>query len=240
MPAARLSGQQARVLRELGIDVWRLREAQQSLTAAEPVPPAATNVEQEHTAPVADIAAGDWDDLNAAIRSCTCCELCNTRNRAVCGVGDPQADWLIIGEAPGADEDRQGEPFVGRAGQLLNEMLRAIGLNREQVFIANVLKCRPPNNRDPQSVEVDACLPYLRRQIELLQPKVILVAGRIAAQALLQADKPLSALRGQCHEFGGIPLVVTYHPAYLLRSPAQKSKSWADLKLALDVIAGAA
>ncbi len=150
------------------------------------------------------------------------------------GVGNPKADWLIIGEAPGVEEDRRGEPFVGRAGQLLNAMLKAIGLAREQVFIANVLKSRPPNNRDPKPDEVAACIPYLMRQIALIQPRLILAVGRIAAQNLLQTEMALGRLRGQVHTFGELntPLIVTYHPAYLLRTPADKRKAWEDLKFA--------
>ena len=150
------------------------------------------------------------------------------------GVGNRRAEWLVIGEAPGAEEDRRGEPFVGRAGQLLNAMLAAIGLPREQVFIANVLKSRPPNNRDPKPDEVAACLPYLMRQIALLQPRLMLAVGRIAAQNLLATDVPLGRLRGQLHSFGELntPLIVTYHPAYLLRTPADKRKAWEDLKFA--------
>ena len=154
-------------------------------------------------------------------------------------MGNPQADWLVVGEAPGADEDRQGEPFVGRAGQLLNSMLRAIGLPREQVYIANVLKCRPPHNRDPLVTETSECLPYLERQIALLRPKILLVVGRIAAQSLLRTDVSLGRLRQQVHMFGAtrVPLVVTYHPAYLLRTPADKRKTWEDLKFAREVLA---
>jgi DNA polymerase len=152
----------------------------------------------------------------------------------VFGVGNTQAEWLIIGEAPGAEEDRQGEPFVGRAGQLLNAMLLAIGLPRETVFIANVLKCRPPGNRDPRPEEVSNCLPFLSQQIALLKPKVMLAVGRIAAQNLLATDVPLARLRGKLHRFGEAetPLVITYHPAYLLRTPADKRKAWEDLKFA--------
>jgi len=152
-------------------------------------------------------------------------------------VGNRRADWLIIGEAPGAEEDRQGEPFVGRAGQLLNAMLKSLGLPRESVFIANVLKSRPPGNRDPKPDEVAACLPYLMRQIALLQPKLMLAVGRIAAQNLLATNLALARLRGQVHTFGELntPLIVTYHPAYLLRSPADKRKAWEDLKFARSV-----
>jgi DNA polymerase len=152
----------------------------------------------------------------------------------VFGVGDRRARWMVIGEAPGADEDRQGEPFVGRAGQLLNEMLLAAGVSREQVYIANILKCRPPENRDPKPEESASCEGYLRRQIALVQPGLLLVVGRIAAQKLLATDTPIGKLRGEVHRYGpaGIPVVVTYHPAYLLRSPGQKRKSWEDLCLA--------
>jgi DNA polymerase len=153
-------------------------------------------------------------------------------------VGPQRADWLVIGEAPGAEEDRRGEPFVGAAGQLLDAMLRAIGLDRKtNVYIANVLKSRPPHNRDPKPDEVAACMPYLLRQIALLQPKIMLAVGRIAAQNLLATDAPLARLRGRVHSFGELhtPLVVTYHPAYLLRTPADKRKAWEDLKFARSV-----
>jgi len=169
---------------------------------------------------------------------CTRCPLHLTRTQGVFGVGPRRADWLVIGEAPGAEEDRRGEPFVGAAGQLLDAMLRAIGLDRTRnVYIANVLKSRPPGNRDPKPEEVAACLPYLLRQIELLQPRLILAVGRIAAQNLLATDAPLGRLRGQVHHFGELntPLVVTYHPAYLLRTPADKRKAWEDLKFARNV-----
>jgi uracil-DNA glycosylase len=185
---------------------------------------------------VADL---DWAQLRERIAGCTRCALSATRTQTVFGVGNPEADWLVVGEAPGAEEDRQGEPFVGRAGQLLNSMLRAIGLAREQVFIANVLKCRPPGNRDPSPQEVAECLPYLERQIALIKPKIMLAVGRIASQALLHTDVPLGRLRQQVHAFGAsrVPLVVTYHPAYLLRTPADKRKAWEDLKFARGVCA---
>jgi uracil-DNA glycosylase len=182
----------------------------------------------------ANVAAMDWEALTASVRTCTLCPLHVTRTQGVFGVGDRQADWMVIGEAPGADEDRQGEPFVGRAGLLLNSMLKAIGLAREQVFIANILKSRPPNNRDPRPEEVRACLPYLFRQIELVNPRLILCVGRIAAQTLLETDTSIGKLRGTLHRIAGNrPMIVTYHPAYLLRSPGEKRKSWADLLLAL-------
>jgi DNA polymerase len=175
-----------------------------------------------------------WEEVRAEVLSCTRCGLHTTRTQGVFGVGNRRAEWLVIGEAPGAEEDRRGEPFVGRAGQLLNAMLAAIGLPREQVFIANVLKSRPPSNRDPRPDEVAACLPFLMRQIALLQPRLMLAVGRIAAQNLLATDMPLGRLRGQLHHFGELntPLIVTYHPAYLLRTPADKRKAWEDLKFA--------
>jgi len=172
----------------------------------------------------------DWDSLRAAVRGCTKCGLHTTRTQAVFGVGSRSADLMIVGEAPGADEDRQGEPFVGRAGQLLNAMLRAIGLGREQVYIANILKCRPPGNRDPQPEEALCCEPYLQRQIELVKPRVLLAAGRVAAQNLLKSTENVGRLRAGEHRLHGIPLVVTYHPAYLLRSPEEKAKAWQDLQ----------
>ncbi len=184
-------------------------------------------------------AGADWAELKARVAACTRCPLSATRTQTVFGVGNLQADWLIVGEAPGAEEDRRGEPFVGRAGQLLNSMLQAIGLPREQVYIANVLKCRPPGNRDPGALEAAECLPYLEQQIALLKPKIMLAVGRIAAQNLLRTEKTLGNLRQQVHRFGlaQVPLVVTYHPAYLLRTPGDKRKAWEDLKFARDVCA---
>jgi len=176
----------------------------------------------------------DWGTLRERVAGCMACDLCKTRTQTVFGVGNTRAEWLVIGEAPGGEEDRQGEPFVGRAGQLLNAMLMAIGLPRETVFIANILKCRPPGNRDPRPEEVARCLPFLQAQIALLKPKIMLAVGRIAAQNLLATDLPLARLRGKLHRFGeaGTPLVITYHPAYLLRTPSDKRKAWEDLKFA--------
>lgn len=184
-------------------------------------------------------AGMDWSALRARVAACTRCSLSATRTQTVFGVGNLQAEWLIVGEAPGAEEDRSGEPFVGRAGQLLNSMLRAIGLAREQVYIANVLKCRPPGNRDPVFSETVECLPYLEQQIALLKPKIMLAVGRIAAQNLLRTDKTLGSLRQQVHRFGvsQVPLIVTYHPGYLLRTPTDKRKTWEDLKFAREVCA---
>ena len=181
--------------------------------------------------------AASLDELKQTVSDCSLCELHRSRTQTVFGTGHPAAEWLIIGEAPGADEDRLGEPFVGRAGQLLTSMLRAMGLAREEVFIANILKCRPPNNRDPQADEVAHCSAYLRQQIELIQPKIILVVGRIAAQSLLNVDTPIGKMRGQkfSYQDTDIPVVATYHPAYLLRSPQQKRSAWQDLKFALEV-----
>lgn len=176
-----------------------------------------------------------WHDLQHEVSICRACELCETRTQTVFGVGNHHASWMLIGEAPGQNEDLQGEPFVGKAGQLLTEMLRAIGLKREEVFIANMLKCRPPNNRDPQAGEIAACHDFLQRQIELLQPKLIVAVGRIAAQNLLKTQQPLAKLRGVRHRLGNYPLVVVHHPAYLLRALSEKAKAWDDLQFALSV-----
>jgi DNA polymerase len=177
----------------------------------------------------ADVEAR-WKRLEQAVGSCEKCEaLCASRTQTVFGVGNHQAELFVIGEAPGRDEDQQGEPFVGRAGQLLNAMLKAIGLQREQVFIANILKCRPPDNRDPRPQEAANCSEFLRTQIDLVQPKVILVVGRIAAQNLLATQQAIGKLRGRQHSYNGTPVIVTYHPAYLLRKPSEKRKSWQDL-----------
>ena len=185
--------------------------------------------------PVADM---DWDTLTETVAACQACGLCHSRRHTVFGVGDRQADWLVVGEAPGEMEDLQGEPFVGPAGQLLDNMLRAIGLGRhENVYLTNVLRCRPPANRNPEPAEVAQCEPYLRRQVALLQPKIILAMGRFAVQSLLGSTEPIGKLRGQIHHYAGVPVVVTYHPAYLLRNLPDKAKAWADLCLALDQLA---
>ena len=176
----------------------------------------------------------DWPTLRASVTNCQLCTLHKSRTQTVFGTGDTQADWMIVGEAPGANEDRQGEPFVGRAGQLLNNMMAAVGLPRNAVYISNVLKCRPPNNRDPKPEESALCRGYLERQIALIQPKLIIVVGRIAAHNLLNVTTPLGRLRGQLHTLpnSDIPVLVTYHPAYLLRQPLEKRKAWQDLQLA--------
>ena len=187
----------------------------------------------------------DWPALRDTVANCRACGLCQSRTQPVFGVGHEQADWMIIGEAPGEQEDKQGEPFVGRAGQLLDRMLAAIELTRgeeastKQVFIANVLKCRPPANRNPQPQEVAQCEPFLMRQIALVKPKVIVAMGRFAVQSLLKSSEPIGRLRGKVHEVAGVPVVVTYHPAYLLRSPADKGLAWDDLCLAREVMAKA-
>ena len=194
-----------------------------------PAKPEAGFESQADTESPGDRAA--WSELETAVAECTRCELHTSRTQAVFGVGNRNADLLIIGEAPGRDEDLQGEPFVGRAGQLLNAMLAAIGFQREQVYIANILKCRPPNNRDPSPEEAACCHPWLQQQIDLVNPKVILAIGRIAAHNLLNTDVSVGSMRGKQHSYNGIPLIVSYHPAYLLRKPVEKRKSWQDLKL---------
>ena len=222
----------------LGIDRWVPRDAPAEVASpGEIVGGSSIAVPVARSAPAnAPFApSADWGTLRERVAACTACaELCRTRTQTVFGVGNTSAEWLVIGEAPGGEEDRQGEPFVGRAGQLLNAMLLAIGLPREQVFIANILKCRPPGNRDPKPEEISRCLPYLSNQIALLKPKIILAVGRIAAQNLLATDAPLARMRGKLHSFGdpATPLIITYHPAYLLRTPADKRKAWEDLKLA--------
>jgi uracil-DNA glycosylase family 4 len=191
--------------------------------------------------PVSASTTTTWESLRSEVLACTKCALHASRTQGVFGVGNREAQWLVVGEAPGAEEDRRGEPFVGRAGHLLDAMLKAIGLSRgRNVYIANVLKSRPPGNRDPKPEEVAACLPYLMRQIELLKPRVMLAVGRIAAQNLLATDAPLGRLRGKVHHFGELntPLIVTYHPAYLLRTPGDKRKAWEDLKFARSVFQG--
>ncbi len=211
-----LTARRRTILAEMGIEVWTARSAPSA--SAETVP--------------------GWQPLREAVSSCTRCELHRSRTQTVFGVGSETARWMIVGEAPGAEEDRRGEPFVGPAGQLLDEMLRAVGVSRGEVFIANVLKCRPPENRDPRPAEITACADHLNAQLRLIRPKLILAVGRIAAQSLLRQEVPVGRLRGRVHAYGpeGTPLVVTYHPAYLLRSPAEKRKAWDDLRLAVDAV----
>jgi DNA polymerase len=216
-------------LQAIGIESWVRRGA----PVMAPIPPSPAPAESPRE------GGFDWPELESRVAHCERCPLHATRTRPVFGVGSRQAQWLIVGEAPGAEEDARGEPFVGRAGQLLNSMLRAVGLKREEVYIANVLKCRPPGNRDPAPLEAAECLPYLEQQIALLNPKIMLAVGRIAAQNLLRTESPLGRLRKQVHRFGRsqVPLIATYHPAYLLRAPAEKRKAWEDLKFAREVCA---
>jgi uracil-DNA glycosylase len=205
------------ILAEMGISpVWRLRGEKEKESFSE-----------------------TWIELKQAVPACTACGLHKSRTQTVFGVGDEQADWMLIGEAPGAEEDRLGEPFVGQAGRLLDNMLAAIDLRRgENVYIANVLKCRPPANRNPAPEEVEKCSPHLRAQIRLIGPKLIIAMGRFAAQALLNSDASIASLRGRVHAYAGVPLIVTYHPAYLLRTLPDKAKAWEDLVFAKKTMAG--
>ena len=241
---------QRRAYLALGIGpAWQRRAPQAGNGAPQDTATAVATAPAPATAPAlgapdaGDVSTMDWPALRAAVEQCRACALCESRTRTVFGVGDEQASWMVIGEAPGAEEDRRGEPFVGNAGKLLDQMLAALGLDRERaVFIANVLKCRPPQNRDPSPAEMQHCEPYLRRQIELVAPRVIVVAGRIAAQALLRTDASIANLRGRLHGYRiaerTIPVVVTYHPAYLLRSLPDKARAWEDLCLARRAHAG--
>ncbi len=254
---------QRAMLGAMGITVWapgaaRPRELAPTASAepastpqrpATPQVPARTLTDAPHAGPTdattrsardLEIAALDWPALRERVASCRACRLCEGRTQTVFGVGNEQAHCMIVGEAPGENEDRQGEPFVGSAGQLLDRMLHAIGLTRasaepaEQVYIANTLKCRPPRNRNPEPDELALCSAYLKRQIELVQPRLLLAMGRFAVQTLLDSSEPIGRLRGRVHRVGGRPVVVTYHPAYLLRNPADKARAWADLCLAAE------
>ncbi len=227
------------ILREMGLaPIWKTRAA--------PAQPALTPVEVSDAVPStpsvareARIAKMDWTVLKAAVTSCTACPLHSMRKQAVFGVGDETANWLIVGEAPGAEEDQTGEPFVGQAGRLLDAMLASIGLSRTaNVYIANVLKCRPPANRNPEPAEVSQCSPHLERQIDLIRPKLILAMGRFAVQTLLATDASIASLRGRLHAYRGVPLIVTYHPAYLLRTLPDKAKAWQDLVFAVRTFEG--
>lgn len=270
--SARWSDRQQAMLREMGVTLWLppapaevpLPEVTVPVPVQAPVPsPAPAPAPVRMSRPVAavaevnllsaprplaarpsGVAAMDWPALREAVAGCEACGLCRGRQNTVFGVGHEQAQWMIIGEAPGEQEDRQGEPFVGKAGQLLDNMLRAVGLTRaeagpeQQVYIANVLKCRPPMNRNPEPQEVAQCEPFLKRQVELVAPKLILAMGRFAVQSILQTGEPIGRLRGRVHAYQGVPVVVTYHPAYLLRNPADKARSWDDLCLARAVLRG--
>jgi len=246
------------ILEEMGLGpVWRLRApdvAPEKADAAQPaavvpstpaasasgpprrtVAPAASQENDERRSAILQM---DWAVLKASVAQCIACPLHAKRTNTVFGVGDEQADWLFVGEGPGAEEDAQGEPFVGQAGRLLDNMLAAIELKRgEQVYIANVVKCRPPGNRNPEALEMHRCEPYLTRQIALIQPKLIVAMGRIAATHLLATDASIASLRGRVHDYQGTPLIVTYHPAYLLRTLTDKAKSWADLCFARETMA---
>jgi DNA polymerase len=237
----------ADLLKEMGLaPVWRLRSAgADPVSAAVPVPAQAPDeVASPVSTPAAtatfgEVAAMDWAQLKAKVRDCRDCKLRAGCTQTVFGVGDEQADWMMVGEAPGQEEDRLGEPFVGQAGRLLDNMLASVSLARaKNVYIANVIKCRPPGNRNPEPDEVAKCSPHLRRQVALVQPKLIVAMGRFAAQALLGTDASIASLRGKVHRYAGVPLVVTYHPAYLLRTLPDKAKAWADLLLARRTIAG--
>jgi DNA polymerase len=262
------------MLREMGLRVWQPPAAAQvaaqeapngesrrggAQARAEPPAPIASLGEAPRAAvpqqasatpdaaaaiPIEALATLDWPALRDAVATCRACRLCESRKQTVFGVGHPQAHWMVVGEAPGAQEDEQGEPFVGAAGQLLDAMLHAIGLSRAaegdaaaRVFIANTLKCRPPGNRNPQPDEMQRCEPFLVRQIQLVRPRLILAMGRFAVQALLRTSEPVGRLRGRVHRYQGVPLVVTYHPAYLLRNLPDKARAWEDLCLAADVMA---
>ena len=239
-------------LREMGLaPVWRLRtgesQARPAATAALAAAPAVEVLPSpapEPSAPepegrTARILRMDWSDLRRTVSACEDCALCKTRTNTVFGVGDEKANWMLVGEAPGAEEDARGEPFVGQAGRLLDNMLAAIGLRRgANVYIANVLKCRPPGNRNPEGREVAQCSPHLQRQIELIRPKLIMAMGRFAAQTLLETEATIGSLRGRVHRHRGVPLIVSYHPAYLLRSLSEKAKAWEDLCFARKTMRG--
>jgi len=247
------------LLREMGLGpLWKLRHAVAGKTAATPAvrPVAQTDRVPEPVAATPSLAAiapapevqvtvadqtqrtdalarMDWPALKAAVSTCTACALCGSRKNTVFGVGDESAQWMIVGEAPGAEEDARGEPFVGQAGQLLDAMLAALEMRRgKNVYIANVLKCRPPGNRNPAPEEVARCAPHLLRQVALVKPTLILLMGRFAAQTVLQSDASIASLRGRLHNFAGTPAIVTYHPAYLLRAPTEKARAWEDLLFA--------
>ncbi len=230
-------------LQAMGIDVWLPRTSKHgadgtALNEYGTQKDAIVEQGNYNETAVPSIISGEndeWQKFQQDVASCQRCSLSATRTQTVFGSGDNNADWMLIGEAPGRNEDLEGKPFVGKAGLLLTEMLRAVGLTREQVFIANIIKCRPPENRDPKTEEVTACSDYLHRQIDEIRPKIILALGRIAAQNLLKTDQPIGKLRGTVHYLDKTPVVVIYHPAYLLRSLLEKRKAWADLQMALQL-----
>jgi len=247
----RWSERQRAMLKEIGVRLWEPPAntdeavASPDVAVAERPPAEALRAEERGAAaPVTigpravGVEAMDWPALREAVAGCTACKLCKGRTQTVFGVGNLNAHWMIVGEAPGEQEDRQGEPFVGKSGQLLDNMLRALGLTRSeadaarQVYIANTLKCRPPGNRNPEPEELAQCEPFLIRQVALVKPKIILAMGRFAVQSLLRSSEPIGRLRGRVHHYQGVPLIVTYHPAYLLRNLEDKAKAWDDLCLA--------
>lgn len=234
-----MDSRRALYLKEMGVDVWVRRDPRPARQANAVAATAGSEEEVAVRPARRPDEPAEWERLEAEVCECKQCALHAARTQTVFGVGNPSADWLFVGEAPGAEEDRRGEPFVGRAGQLLTNMIRALGLDRPDVYIANILKCRPPGNRDPRPDESQACRPFLERQMTLIRPRVIVALGRIAAQNLLETDQPLGRLRGGRYQYGpdAIPLVVTYHPAYLLRSPLDKRKAWEDLLLARRLLA---
>lgn len=232
---------QQQYLEAMGIDVWQRRDLPaNAIVETSPPETVPSEVKPAVTIPVVadDVGIMEWDRLRSTVASCELCSLHTTRTQSVFGTGDQQAKLMIIGDAPGIDEDRQGDPFVGRAGQLLNEMLRAIGFKREQVYIANIIKCRPSNSSAPQAAEMSSCHAYLQRQIALVQPTVILVVGELTAQYLLKREEPLADLRGKEHRYpgGDVPVIATYHPAFLLDSSTEKSNAWHDLLMARTIV----
>ncbi len=241
------------ILRELGLlPLWRRRDVSADVAEARNAVSSSVAEATARYAPIAPrtsrdppvdrvqhIAALEWPEFATDVAACTACGLCRTRNKAVPGVGDVHAQWLFVGEAPGAEEDARGEPFVGQAGRLLDNMLAALGMKRgKNVYIANVLKCRPPGNRTPSPLEVESCRPYLDRQIALIRPTLIVALGKSAATTLLNVDATIASLRGRVHRYQGVPLIVTYHPAYLLRNLPDKAKAWEDLCLARSTLRG--
>jgi DNA polymerase len=240
---------QRAMLEEMGVRLWLPPDTGPLRDPVDPPRPRAERVEVTAAAAPrmggdrpTGVEAMDWAALREAVVNCTACKLCQGRRQTVFGVGHLRAHWMVVGEAPGEQEDRQGEPFVGKSGQLLDNMLRAIGLTRaeadeaRQVYIANTIKCRPPGNRNPQPEELAQCEPFLIRQVELVKPKIILAMGRFAVQSLLRSDEPIGRLRGRVHRYQGVPLIVTYHPAYLLRNLEDKAKAWDDLCLAMQTL----
>ncbi|MGE0098813.1 MAG: uracil-DNA glycosylase family protein [Hydrogenophaga sp.] len=260
-----LDARQRAMLAEMGVRVWAPKPRSAAVAAAPEPSVAAASAVTRSAAPAArpsappatetplalrpardaGVQSMDWATLRETVAGCEACGLCKSRKNTVFGVGHEQADWMIVGEAPGENEDLRGEPFVGAAGQLLDNMLHAVGRSRtgqgaQGAYIANVLKCRPPANRNPHPEEVMQCEPYLARQVALIQPRVIVAMGRFAVQSLLKTTEPIGRLRGRVHRYEGVPVIVSYHPAYLLRTPADKGKAWADLCLAMQTLEDAA